>query len=252
MFGGSSDQPVILATGGYKRAFEDDPPRREPTPRRLGNNDVIIPGNLLLATTSIPIPTESTQGVVSRWEKGYGNSYGAYAEVEYGTNATVDFDLTVTAYFESDYTSVISNITSNMTASERSNYDRVTQSYGGGVGGVLGWFGFRAGGSYTSDSINQARQQDSHYEQHSNVVGKAIKDVKSQRLRISGRLTATGVSQLPQRVRAWIQVTTITMQDGTKKTVISETPSVVAANDQGVTAQSGGAQVNVQPLGQSS
>lgn len=207
----------------------------------------------LRTVPSVLRSSEQVTGYVTRYEQGYGETTGAIVEVEEGTSAVCNFDMTITAYAEEDFTSVETSLTQNMSDSEREEYHRVVAQAGGGFGGILGWFGFRAGGSYTNESITQARNRDSKYDEHSQLVANHMRNVHTSRIRIWGTLTATGVSMLPTRVRAWIQVATITFYDGSTRTVVrtsaANPPNAVAATPgDGTTVNTSGVQLNVQKL----
>lgn len=207
----------------------------------------VIGGGFSYSGTVSGHQSEDVEFAVNSTESGYAQVTSVGLTVTAGTSATLDFRIRVRAIDAQTLENSDSLFMGTLSESEREEYEQTKTSYNGGLGLSLGGFlGINLGGKTEKIDMERAAERDGDYNLKSAAAREMFESVVETDLEINGTLTATGTSQIPSTVFAFIKLAKVELLDGSTKTVVTSTgDELVAATETGQVVPSEGGQIEI-------
>ncbi|WP_428409193.1 hypothetical protein [Hyphococcus sp.] len=180
---------------------------------------------------------------------GYGMLAKAGASVTKGATVEMDVKFTLDSVATQDFKSWLDSQKSNYSNEE---WHKLEENYaaGGFLGGLLlGAFGFLFGGGSYNHYKNQHDKQVTSSNSKQQGFLKSLHDVTTTKVCVQGKVTATGLSNIPTTAAVYAEVTQIDFKDGKTITVVNSSNPVVADESGDTKDVSGSGQLNIVPIG---
>ncbi|CDF40688.1 unnamed protein product [Chondrus crispus] len=208
-------------------------------PRRIVN----VVKNLVPITRQ----SETSEFAVTETTTGFGRITRVGVSVVRGANATLNFDVTVTAIDAETINSMSSSFVETLTAEERVQFEELVSNFDGSLNlPIFELLGLNFAESISTEQIAEAARSIENFETKSSAVEEILESVVDSRIRITGTLSATGQSNIPTVAFAFIELSTVTFDDGSDLVVVSSNPSdVVAADSEGAVQPSEVERINI-------
>lgn len=165
-------------------------------------------------------------------ESGYGRLTEVGVTVNKGASARLRFDVRVNGISAEKLQSKDTSFESSLSATEQAAYRESRKQFNGGLHiSMFQALGLDLNKRVTRETLDIARSMDVNYDEKSLVVRKILEDVVESKVRITGELLATGVDRIPTVATARVKVARISLVDGSRLTVVSNSKDDLVALD---------------------